>query len=135
MKTIKQIADELGIPKHKVKYQADKLPKNYVEKIGEILQVTPEGEAVLLDLLAEKTAEKTGEFSDEILRRLVVMLEQELEAKNRQITDLSAALAAALQTAAAAQALHAGTMKNLPDAENTKPGFFARLFRRERRDG
>lgn len=130
MKTIKQIAEEYGIPKHKVKYQVEKLPKNCVEKIGEILHVTPEGAAILKDLFAEKNGEKSGEFSEEILRQMVEMLNRELEIKNKQISELTVALTAAQQTAAAAQALHAGTMKHIT-TEETPRGFFARIFKRQ----
>jgi S-adenosylmethionine synthetase len=134
VKTIKQIAEEFGIPKHKVKYQVEKLPKNCVEKIGEILHVNTEGVAILKGLYAEKSGEKSGEFSEEILRQMVDMLNRELEIKNKQISELTVALTAAQQTAAAAQALHAGTMKHLNDSEiaEEKPkGFFARIFNRQ----
>lgn len=57
---------------------------------------------------------------------LIAMLQAELEIKNKQIEDLSTALAAAQQTAQAAQALHAGTIqKQLTDStgEQEKKAF------------
>jgi predicted transcriptional regulator len=141
VKSIKQIADEFGIPKHKVKYQVEKLPKNCVEKIGEILHVTDEGMAILKDLHVEKKISKVENFSEELSSQLIEVLKSELETKNklleaqsRQITELTNALTVAQQTAAAAQALHAGTMKHISDSENTeesKRGFFSRIFKRQ----
>jgi len=55
------------------------------------------------------------------------LLQKELEIKNKQIEHLSVALAAAQQTAAAAQALHAGTIKQqltLPEQTDRKPWQF-----------
>jgi len=138
MKTIKQIADELGINKDKVKYRVGKLPVSVVKKTGEITYVTDEGTAILKDLLLGKTGEKVGNLPGEFTRQYVETLERELEIKNKQIdnqatqiSDLTSALVAAQQTASAAQALHAATVKqNLMDNE-AKPqekGFFARIF-------
>jgi len=139
MKTIKQIADELGIPKHKVKYQVDKLPQNCVEKIGEILHVTDEGIAILQGLKVEKKNSSLEKFTEELSSQIIEVLRTELEAKNkqleaqsRQITELTNALTLAQQTAAVAQALHAGTMKHI--TEESPRGFFARIFGRSKKD-
>ena len=141
MWTIKQIADELGLPKHKVKYQVEKLPCDCLDKSGQVVRITNEGKARLWDLLAENAGEKSGELSaesGEILQQLVDMLQVELteknsllEAQSRQITELTAALTAAQQTAAAAQALHAGTIKHIADPVEKKRTFLDILLRRK----
>ena len=46
-----------------------------------------------------------------VLQAAIETLQGQLEVKDRQIEQLTSALVAAQQTAAAAQALHAGTMK------------------------
>jgi light-regulated signal transduction histidine kinase (bacteriophytochrome) len=51
---------------------------------------------------------------------LIAMLQRELEVKNEQIEKLSTALVAAQESAQAAQALHAGTMRKLTDGRGTK---------------
>ena len=72
---------------------------------------------------------KPREAASEILG----MLQNELNIKNQQISDITAALVAAQQTAATAQALHAGTIKtHLTDSEADpqKKGLFSRIFKR-----
>ena len=142
MKTIKQIADEMGLPKHKVKYQAEKLPNNCAEKTEGIIYVTAEGERKLQEILLHKGEEKSEEKFGEIAQQLVDMLKLQLEAKDKQIelqgqqiTELTMALTKAQQTAAAAQALHAGTMtqQHLTDGSNFSQGFFSRIFRWQKR--
>jgi predicted transcriptional regulator len=136
MKTIKNIADELGIPKHKVRYQVEKLPQNCVQKIEEILHVNDEGMAILRGLEVGKKNPEPQNKTAELYSDVIEVLKGELEAKNkqieaqsRQITELTNALTAAQQTAAAAQALHAGTIKNISTGEKTS--FFGRLFNRK----
>jgi AcrR family transcriptional regulator len=67
--------------------------------------------------------------SDAVLDVVIDLLKNELEVKNKQISeltetnkDLTAALVAAQQTAAAAQALHAGTMQTQLLAEGERNG-------------
>jgi len=131
MKTIKQIADELGISKDKAKYWVGKLPGDTRVKVGEITRVTPEGYLKLLDIIPGEEVGETGSSPGNLTRSLVGMLQRELEVKNKQIEELTTALTLAQQTAAHAQALHAGTIKHLtadePEQEK-KPGFFSRIF-------
>ena len=91
----------------------------------------------------EKTAEVDGVIS--VLQATIDTLQGQLKVKDRQIeqqaqtiTRLTDALAAAQQTAAAAQALHAGTIQqqlltgeagaDQPEPEQ-KRGWFSKLFR------
>jgi len=137
MKTIKQIADGLGVPKQRV-YRFIK-----ANRINEAHQ---DHGASYYDNAAESYI--TSHFSahaasgdvhqgasnitidtpnDAVVGALVAMLQRELDAKNQQIAELSAALVAAHQAASTAQALHAITMKHQTDNE-PRLGFFARLF-------
>jgi len=80
-------------------------------------------------------------ISDVAFNMIVETLKGELEAKNRQIETLTAALNTAQQTAAAAQALHAGTMKHLTDGatdsdtveDEPSLGWWARFMGRGRK--
>jgi len=131
VKTIKQLADEFGVKKDKVKYRVGKLPENLLVNDRGITYVTDEGIEQLRDLLGVKTEKKTEEFTGEITASIVGMLRDELAAKNRQIEDLTAALRAAQQTAAAAQALHAATVQQNIESDAVKQrerGFFGRIF-------
>jgi DNA-binding MarR family transcriptional regulator len=141
MKTIKQIADALGIPKHKVKYQVEKLEKttsDCVVRTGDIIHVTANGEAILQEMFME-TSPNSSDFhqreSAEYAQQLIDTLTQELKIKNQQISELTTALTVAQQTVAAAQALHAGTMQRLTDSEQ-KPqsSFMSRIFGRNHRN-
>ena len=132
-KTIKQIADELGVDKQKVyryikrnhinEAHHEALQKNSVKQYDEV------AETLIKQGLLRETA--SSEAHHEVLQNhindavfdtvsdaVIEMLRKELEIKNKQIEDLNArlaeissALVAAQQTAAAAQALHAGTIQ------------------------
>ena len=100
MKTIRQIADEIGVSKQAV-----------------FKKIKRDG---LVDAPSTKNAEKTAEVDGviSVLQATIDTLQGQLEVKDRQIeqqaqtiTRLTDALAAAQQTAAAAQALHAGTIQ------------------------
>jgi DNA-binding Lrp family transcriptional regulator len=55
MKTIKQIADELGVSKDKARYQVRKLPSDCIVKRGNITYLTDGGAAIIKGLLAGKS--------------------------------------------------------------------------------
>jgi len=131
--TIKQLADELGVSKHKVKYQLRKLSPSCVEKDGDIIRIKPSGITALRNILMDNSPNKSSEIRNTLcgfcahLLGEIEVLRGELDTKNRQIETLSKALDSAQQTAAHAQALHAGTIQHLPDK---KQGFWAKLLRR-----
>jgi AcrR family transcriptional regulator len=152
MKTIKQIADELGVSKQRV-YRcvknaciAESLRKRdtmYYDEAAETL--IKSYFAPILDHISEapppqKTVlnEADNALHETVNSELVEWLRAELEAKNRQIDELTASLreqaaafAAAQETIQAAQALHGGTMKQTlieEKAEQRDRGFFARIF-------
>ena len=124
MKTIRQIADEIGVSKQAVfkKIKREPLSK---QAFSEIAPSTTDNQLTgavdgLVDAPSTKNAEKTAEVDGviSVLQATIDTLQGQLEVKDRQIeqqaqtiTRLTDALAAAQQTAAAAQALHAGTIQ------------------------
>lgn len=125
MKTVKQIADELGVNKQKV-YRfikrnciSEAHQKNgvmYYDEATETLiyshfnKISPQSEA------HHEVHQSTS--NDAVIDAVIKMLQQELEVKNKQISELTAALENTTASLQAAQALHAGTMQQqlLPEA-------------------
>lgn len=104
MKTIRQIADEIGVSKQAV---FKKIKREPLSTSLQGLTATVDGRLMV---------EVDGVIS--VLQATIDTLQGQLEVKDRQIeqqaqtiTRLTDALAAAQQTAAAAQALHAGTIQ------------------------
>ena len=127
MKTIRQIADEIGVSKQTV-YKRYKGKLHTERSNGEVLE----------------QSENVGVIA--VLQTTIDTLQAQLAIKDKQIEDLNArlsesnaALVAAQQTAQAAQALHAGTIQQQLTSgtdqsegsgdEPKKQGWFSRLFR------
>lgn len=161
-KTIRQIADEIGVSKTAVSKQIANLGlRSGLRKNGNQFAIDEQQEALIKQAFFEKTKTeienqsqtKTQTENHEVgdlvcvLRATIDTLQGQLEVKDRQIeqqtqtiTRLTDALAAAQQTAAAAQALHAGTIQQqlLSGEASTerqsqepeqKRGWFSKLFR------
>ena len=137
MKTIRQIADEIGVSKQAVyKRYKGKLYTAcapYAHTVQGVLYLSEQAETLIKqDFLkdnrsngahTERSIGAVQEQSQEagvvaVLQATIDTLQGQLEVKDRQIeqqtqtiTRLTDALAAAQQTAAAAQALHAGTIQ------------------------
>lgn len=175
MKTIRQIADEIGVSKQAVFKKIKREPlstslQGFTTTVDGRLMVSVDGEKLIKQAFsdvapsttddqltgavdgwvdgastqnAEKTAAVDGVIS--VLQATIDTLQGQLEVKDRQIeqqaqtiTRLTDALAAAQQTAAAAQALHAGTIQQLLTGEagadqqgqepEQKRGWFSKLF-------
>ena len=141
MKTIRQIADEIGVSKQAVFKKIKREPlstslQGLTATVDGRLMVEVDGEKLikqafsenipsttdnkltgavdgLVDAPSTKNEEKTvavdGVIS--VLQATIDTLQGQLEVKDRQIAKLTEALVAAQQTAAAAQALHAGTIQ------------------------
>lgn len=135
-KTIKQIADEIGVSKTAVRNKIANLGLQTAnQKIGNQIVVNNTVETTLKSAFAQngpqtKTANKTETKTEtyDANRELVSVLKKEIEIKNKQIAELndrlaecSAALVAAQQTAQAAQALHAGTIQQQITAGGADP--------------
>ena len=134
MKTIRQIADELGVSKQAVykrfKGKLHTVCAPYAHTEQGVLYLSEQGETLIKqDFLQDDrsngahtyahTERSIGAVPEQgqdaglmaVLQATIVTLQDQLEVKDRQIEQLTSALVAAQQTAAAAQALHAGTMK------------------------
>ena len=126
MKTIRQIADEIGVSKTAVSKQIANLGlRSGLRKNGNQFAIDEQQEALIKQAFFEKTQTEienqtqtksqteNHEVSDLVcvLQATIDTLQGQLEVKDRQIEKLTEALIAAQQTAAAAQALHAGTIQ------------------------
>ena len=122
MKTIRQIADEIGVSKTAVNKQIANLGlRSGLRKNGNQFAIDEHQEALIKQAFSEKSQTEIGnqtqtenhEVSDLVcvLQATIDTLQGQLEVKDRQIEKLTEALVAAQQTAAAAQALHAGTIQ------------------------
>ena len=159
MKTIRQIADEIGVSKQAVFKKIKREPlstslQGLTATVDGRLMVEVDGEKLIKQAFSEiipstKNEEKTAEVDGvvSVLQATIDTLQGQLEVKDRQleqqvqtITRLTDALAAAQQTAAAAQALHAGTIQQQLLTGETgaeqqgrepeqKRSWFSRLFR------
>ena len=157
MKTIRQIADEIGVSKQAVykryKGKLHTVCAPYAHTEQGILYIEEQGEALIKqDFLhtecsigaALEHPENVGVIA--VLQTTIDTLQGQLAIKDKQIEDLNArlaesnaALVAAQQTAQAAQALHAGTIQQQLTSgtdqsegsgdEPKKQGWFSRLFR------
>ena len=153
MKTIRQIADEIGVSKTAVNKQIANLGlRSGLRKNGNQFAIDEQQEALIKQAFSEKSQTEienqtqtksqteNHEVSDLVcvLQATIDTLQGQLEVKDRQIEKLTEALVAAQQTAAAAQALHAGTIQqqlltgeagaDQPEPEQ-KRGWFSKLFR------
>ena len=133
MKTIRQIADEIGVSKTAVNKQIANLGlRSGLRKNGNQFAIDEHQEALIKQAFSEKsqteienqsqtkTQTENHEVGDLVcvLQATIDTLQGQLEVKDRQIeqqaqtiTRLTDALAAAQQTAVAAQALHAGSIQ------------------------
>ena len=154
MKTIRQIADEIGVSKQAVykryKGKLHTVCAPYTHTEQGVLYLSEQAETLIKqDFL--KDDRSNGAHTEEagvvaVLQATIDTLQGQLEVKDRQIEELnarlaevSAALLAAQQTAAAAQALHAGTIQQQlltgeagADQQGQEPeqkrGWFSKLF-------
>ena len=160
MKTIRQIADEIGVSKTAVSKQIANLGlRSSLRKNGNQFAIDERQEALIKQAFLEKTQTENANQSQTktqtenrevgglvcVLQATIDTLQGQLEVKDRQIeqqaqtiTRLTDALAAAQQTAAAAQALHAGTIQQQlltgdAGADQQEPeqkrGWVSKLFR------
>lgn len=166
MKTIREIADEIGVSKQAVFKKIKREPlstslQGLTSTVDGRLTVSVDGEKLIKQAFSAGTPSTNHQPVDgvvdgqvdgpvdgmiAVLQATIDTLQGQLEVKDRQIeqqtqtiTRLSDALVSAQQTAAAAQALHAGTLQqrfllneNEVDYQEKKlvQGWFSRLFRR-----
>lgn len=167
-KSIRQIAEELGVSKTAVRKQIANLGlQSGLRKNGNQFAIDESQEVQIIRAFSGKSQTENGnqfanqtetssrtanhEVSDlvSVLQTTVTVLQEQLQVKDQQIAQqaqtidrLSDALATAQQSAAAAQALHAGTIQHQlsedagqdsAKAEEEPParrGWFSKLFDR-----
>jgi len=146
MKTIKQIADELGIDKQRVYRYIRKHRISEAHQEAGVMHYDEAAETFITSYFAgtDRISEAHHEAhqnasSDAVVDAVIALLKSELEAKNKLIDSLQAELAAERQhsrvMAERSQQLHAGTIQHhLTDGGEvaelvTQPaGFFQRIF-------
>ena len=157
MKTIRQIADEIGVSKTAVNKQIANLGlRSGLRKNGNQFAIDEHQEALIKEAFSEKsqteienqTQTENHEVGDLVcvLQATIDTLQGQLSVKDKQIEELNArlaevssALVVAQQTAQAAQALHAGTIRQqLTDGEDDpnqqgqtveqKKSWFSKIF-------
>ena len=133
MKTIRQIADEIGVSKTAVSKQIENLGlRSSLRKNGNQFAIDEHQEALIKQAFFEKTQTEIENQSQTktqtenrevgdlvcVLQATIDTLQGQLAVKDKQIAELnerlsecSAALLAAQQTTQAAQVLHAGTIQ------------------------
>lgn len=141
MKSIKQLADEIGVSKTAVRKQIENLGlRSSLRKNGNQFAISELQESLILKAFMKDSQTKIGnqsetnntEVSDLLctLQNTISMLQEQLNVKDQQIqmlnerlSDMTSALAVAQQTVAASQALHAGTIQQQIECKNKKETF------------
>ncbi len=136
MKTIRQIADDLGVTKQAVFKRIKKEPlstglQGLMVTVDGRLMVTVDGEKLIKQAFsANILSTEVGGVDDNRLTEvdggltaMIELMKQQLEIKDKQIEqqqssikELTAALENTTSSLKAAQALHAGTMQSLPSS-------------------
>jgi len=129
MKTVSEFAAAIGVSRQAVRDKIKKLGlQSSLQSNCKGFAIDEAAEAALTKAFENNFAKSVQSCAKSLQSettntdRLIDMLQNELDLKNRQIDELharladtTAALVAAQQTASTAQALHAGTMKQLVD--------------------
>jgi len=138
VKTIKQIADEIGVSKQAIFYRMKRPPlsntlRSLTTKLDGILMVSFDGEKLIKQAFSENTVKDFGDkepskengafdgsldgsLDGEIVRLLqdnVALLQEQLRVKDGQLAEKDKLLAAALEALRAEQLLHADSKKIL----------------------
>ena len=131
MKTIRALAEEIGVTKQAIFQKMKKEPlasslDNLTTRIGGIVYVYPEGEGIIkeqfhrvqqiftipkIDSAADNFLKQQLDRKDrqlEVLNLHISTKDKQIESLNKQIEELSAALATSQEQTKTAQTLHAG---------------------------
>lgn len=120
MKTIKQLADELGVSKTAIRnYMDDDFRAKYTAKDSKgVITITPEGCKLISENFSKPAENPAKQVPETVSGDMVLLLQttietlrQQLEVKDRQIAELT-------RLADQAQRLHAGTMQALPEGSS-----------------
>ena len=141
MKTIKQIADDIGVPKQQI-YRYVK--RNHISEAHQqsgVMHYDEAAETLIKKGFSKKTTasnETVEAHHDAVVEAVIDTLRQELQSKDdllmaqqKTIDELTSMLASTQKALQTAQALHAGTIqKQLTDGQK-KQGLFDKLFGRK----
>lgn len=137
MKTIKQIADEIGISKQRVYRFVRHNSISEAHHDTAVMQFDDTAVSIIKSHFTEKDCiiNRNSEAhqavsNDMVVDAVITMLKNELEVKNKQIEELTAALREAQQATNAAQVLHAGTMQKQINEREEKRTIIDRILRR-----
>ena len=115
-KTIKQLADELGVSKTAVRnYMTEEFREKHTERDCKgVIVVSEEGCKLIAESLGNPENNRKEVSENELCtipRSVLTMLEEQLRVKDEQIAAKDAQIADLTETLRAEQALHAGTMQ------------------------
>lgn len=119
MKTIKQIADELGVSKTAVRKKIENLGlSEKVQTNGNRIEVDERQERLIKSAFSKKETKNANEVSEKsetlrLLSSMVSTLQEQLQEKDRQIERLQIELENAQKSVDQAQQLHAMTEQKL----------------------
>lgn len=140
-KTIKQIADEIGVSKQAIHQKRKKEPLStnlqpFTETIDRVIYISVDGEKLIKEAFGIKNENVNSSIvydnkftqKDGELKRIIDILEKQIDSKDnliqqqqKSINELTAALENTTESLKASQALHAGTMqKQLQESESEK---------------
>lgn len=157
MKTIRQIADEIGVTKQAVHQKIKKEPlstdlRQFISMTDNVIYISEQGETLIKSAFSQRVSmpvdadkSKFTETVDvnrmvDLLQEQLNIMRQQLDVKDKQIDDLQAdkeflrqELDDKQRTIDAAQLLHAGTMqKQLTDGSSPeKVSLWSKLFRKK----
>ena len=143
-KTIKQIAEILGVSKTAVRNKmTDEVKTKFAQTVCGVIYIDEAGESLIKQAFSKEqpqtkfapvSANQFAVVSGEV-STLVSTLQKQLEVKDEQIERLTIALENTTASLQAAQALHAGTMKKQIDAPDpdTETNIFKRIFTRSKK--
>lgn len=164
MKTIKQIADEIGVSKQAIHQKRKKEPlstalQSFTETVDGVIYIDVDGENLIkqafsknepttpIDSVSDNKFTQVDTPVSSDFSAIIEVLQKQLEVKDKQITEqqqsireLTAALENTTSSLKAAQALHAGTMQqhfeSLPPISAEQPEYQADpVDRPERKEG
>ena len=124
--TIRQLADDLGVTKAAVrKHLTPGFRADHVSSVDGVLQIDDEGCELLRKSCGNVSGNVSGNpcerrenpaetvFGNSVSTEVISIFKEQLEAKDRQIEALQAALTETTAALQAAQALHAGTLQQI----------------------
>ena len=142
-KTIKQIAEEIGVSKTAVRKKiTDELKVKFSETIGNTVYISKEGENIIKSSFSKRKEKLVSDKDSETVSELVCMLKNELSSKNKQLEAKDTQITELQNLLNQQQQLHLMEQKKihlLLDNEKEevdtqtgvsyeKKGFFTRLF-------